>query len=43
MGLGGRFFQDKPKDFTGHLKDYWKAWRSRTGSKPPSEPQSPSA
>jgi hypothetical protein len=29
MELGGRFFQDKPKDFTRRLKGYWRAWRSR--------------
>jgi CHAD domain-containing protein len=40
MGLGRRYFQDKPKDFTRRLKGYWKAWRSQTGSKQPDKLQS---
>jgi CHAD domain-containing protein len=33
MELGGRFFQDKPKDFTRRLKGYWTAWRSQAAVK----------
>src|SRR5262245_47427428 len=24
--LGQRFFQDRPREFAGHLKGYWKSW-----------------
>src|SRR5262249_44390377 len=26
MLLGRRFFQDRPRDFAGRLRGYWKAW-----------------
>jgi CHAD domain-containing protein len=28
MLLGRRFFQDKPRDFVGQLKGYWKTWHA---------------
>jgi CHAD domain-containing protein len=31
MLLGGRFFLDRPRDFTRRLKGYWKTWRAQTG------------
>jgi CHAD domain-containing protein len=29
--LGGRFFQDRPRDFARRLKGYWKTWRAQAG------------
>jgi CHAD domain-containing protein len=28
FALGQRLYADKPKDFTGRLRDYWRAWRA---------------
>jgi CHAD domain-containing protein len=37
--LGGRFFQDKPKQFARRLKGYWKAWRRAATEVQGTEPQ----
>jgi CHAD domain-containing protein len=28
LALGRRLYADRPKDFTGRLRDYWRAWRA---------------
>jgi CHAD domain-containing protein len=33
--LGRRFFQDKPRDFAGRLKGYWKTWRAQANESRP--------
>jgi CHAD domain-containing protein len=39
MLLGGRFFQERPRDFARRLKGYWKAWRAQAEMEQLNEPQ----